>query len=88
MINEKELKAIENRCNKSTMGPWVAFIEGRDHESGSDFIMTGPEENRGEDIELIGAQKDDFDFIAHSKQDVPKLIAEIRRLRQNINSVE
>lgn len=57
------------------------MIEGRDHASGSSFIMTGPPGARGEDIELSGATADDQDFIAHARQDVPRLLEEIRRMR-------
>ena len=76
MITEEVLNEIELRCSKTQKGPWKAYIEGRDHESGSDFIMTG-----GEDIELMGATVEDHDFIAQAKQDIPMLIQEIRRLR-------
>lgn len=88
-MNDKELKAILDRCTATTPGPWKSWIEGRDHESGDSFIMTGISdgedifsEQRGEDIYLSGATKQDQDFIAHAKQDIPKLIAEIRRLRK------
>lgn len=80
-VTEKELERILTRCEATTSGPWVSYIEGRDHESGSDFIMTGTAESRGTDIELLGATKADQDFIAHAKQDIPKLINEIRRLK-------
>jgi hypothetical protein len=44
--------------------------------------MTGPPERRGNDIELsAGVPDDDQDFIAHARQDVPRLLAEVRRLR-------
>ncbi len=75
-LSDKELTEIEERCEKSTPGPWKSYIEGRDHESGSDFIMTG-----GDDIELTGATKEDQDFIASAKQDIPRLLNEIRRLK-------
>ena len=81
LISEQELKGIQARCEASTPGPWKSYIEGRDHTSGSDFIMTGSEKNRGEDIELSGATKSDQDFIASAKQDIPLLISEIRRLK-------
>lgn len=82
MIEENELKKIEERCKSSQSGPWKAYIEGRDHSSGSSFIMTGNESNRGEDIEMLGATIEDYDFIANSKQDIPILIDEIRRLKE------
>ena len=74
---EKELNLIRMRCEKTTEGPWVSYVEGRDHTSGSNFIMTN-----GEDIELLGASIDDQDFIAHAKQDIPKLLKEVERLKQ------
>jgi len=80
MLNEDELNKIELRCSKAQKGPWKAFIEGRDHESGSNFIMTGEGDERGDDIEMLGATVADYDFIANARQDVPKLIEEIRRL--------
>ena len=65
--------------------PWKAYIEGRDHESGTSIIKTGESEKRGEDIEILGATTADFDFIAHARQDIPKLIEEIRELRKFLN---
>ncbi|MNF07064.1 hypothetical protein D3C80_2071540 [compost metagenome] len=63
----------------------MSFIEGRDHSSGSSFIMTGTGENRGNDIELTGATVADHDFIAHARQDIPKLLNEIARLKALCN---
>jgi hypothetical protein len=71
------LDDIEARAALATPGPWRSFIEGRDHLSGSDFIRTG-----GADIELAGATHADQDFIAHARQDIVRLIEEVRRLRQ------
>ena len=73
---------MRTRCAAATPGPWKAYIEGRDHQSGSSFIMTGEGSTRGEDIELTGATHADYDFIAHARQDVPRLLAEIARLRR------
>jgi hypothetical protein len=39
MISEEELIEIVKRANYAQKGPWKAYIEVRDHESGSDFIM-------------------------------------------------
>jgi hypothetical protein len=82
MLTKKELNKIEERCIKTQRGPWKSYIEGRDHTSGSDFIMTGEGENRDEDLEIFGATTEDYDFIASAKQDVPLLINEIKRLNQ------
>jgi hypothetical protein len=73
--NAPDLEAIRQRCDKATGGPWKSYIEGRDHESGSNFIMTS-----GEDIELLGATIDDQEFIANARQDIPALLSEVARL--------
>src|SRR5688572_26814437 len=79
---EFELSEIEKRLQNATPGPWTSYVEGRDHTSGDSFIMTGTDDNRGEDIYLTGATLADQHFIAHARQDIPKLIEEVRRLRQ------
>jgi hypothetical protein len=93
MITQQYLDEIKARVSKTTVAPWVASIEGRDHESGSHFIMTGIpageniwQEKRGEDLEIIGATIDDLDFIAHARQDIPALIAEVERLHRLLTS--
>jgi len=51
--------------------------------------MTGNEHDnsRGEDIYLDGATIADYDFIAHARQDIPRLIEEIRELKNKLISV-
>jgi hypothetical protein len=70
------LLEIEQRCARATPGPWKSYIEGRDHTSGDSFIQTD-----GEDIYLTGATLADQDFTAGARQDIPNLLAEIRRLK-------
>lgn len=86
MTNERNLSDIEiaqmrARCDVATPGPWLARIELREGFSGSDFIET-----YDQDIELLGATEADFDFIAHARQDIPALLAEIDRLRSRASS--
>jgi hypothetical protein len=81
-VTDDELRAIKARADAATPGPWRSMVEGRDHTSGSSFIMTGEGAARGDDIELSGATVADQDFIARARQDVPRLVAEIERLRQ------
>jgi hypothetical protein len=88
-ISDQQLDEILARCNATTAGPWKSYVEGRDHESGSDFIMTGTEQQRGNDIELIGALKQfDQDFIASAKQDIPLLVNEIRELKKLLANIK
>ena len=81
-LTDAELAAIKARCAAATPGPWQPYIEGRDHVSGSSFIMTGEGAARGEDIELTGATEADYDFIAHARQDIPRLLEEVEGLRK------
>jgi hypothetical protein len=85
-LTDKEIFEIKKRCDAASPGPWVSYIEGRDHTSGSSFIMTGEGENRGEDIELTGATNADQDFIANARQDMPALLDEIERLKGLLKS--
>jgi hypothetical protein len=81
-MTDKELEEIRLRCNAAASEPWISFVEGRDHTSGSNFIKTGPSDKRGNDIELTGATIADQDFIANARQDIPRLLDEIQRLRK------
>jgi hypothetical protein len=82
-LSEKELEEIKNRCKATTPGPWRASIEGRDHTSASDVILTGDADIA---FEISEASPADYDFIAQAKQDVPRLIAEVERLKTLIAS--
>jgi hypothetical protein len=81
-ITDAELTAMESRAAAATAGPWKSFVEGRDHTSGSDFIKTAARA----DIELSGATKADQDFIAHARQDLPRLLNEVRTLRARLRA--
>lgn len=87
-MNPAELSLIKARIQKATQGPWQAYVEGREHLSGSHFIMTGENEDRGVDIEIFGATIDDLEFIAHARQDIPKLVDEIVRLNEIIEGYQ
>jgi hypothetical protein len=80
-LTNAELDQIEARLRAAAPGPWKSFVEGRDHTSGSSFIATP-----GSDIELAGATTADQDFIAHARQDLPRLLDEVRRLRAHSQS--
>lgn len=95
-LTADELTIIEGRAASATHGPWKAFIEGRDHTSGADFIRTGGLDDAAPDLYLshdspdrtglVVAPMEDHDFIAHARQDVPRLVAEVRRLRSLIEA--
>lgn len=78
-ISDGELEAILARVKATTPGPWVSFLTTRDKISGSDFIQTA-----GEDLEILGGSVADLEFIAHARQDIPRLVGEILRLRKSL----
>lgn len=80
-MTEEELSEIEQRCEAARKGPWTSYIEGRDHTSGSNIIQVGPTAEPKDDIDIVGATEADQDFMAHARSDVPRLLAEVRRLR-------
>ena len=83
-ITKEYLETVRTRCNEATSGPWVSFVEGRDHVSGESVIVRG-ESGSEPDLYLIGGTVADQDFIAHARQDIPLLLDEIDRLRILLN---
>lgn len=49
------------------------------------LLTLGQEQQRKKDIKLIDATDAEHDFIAHARQDIPKLLNEIRRLKTVIS---
>ncbi len=80
-LSNQDLQEIERRCAAARPGPWRSYIEGRDHFGGSNVIVVGDGASLSVDIEPIGATTEDQDFMAAARQDVPRLLAEVRRLR-------
>ena len=83
-MNDEYLDKLEAMCAATQPSPWTSYVEGRDHTSGSNFIMTGTGATRGEDLEISGATVADQDFIAEARNAIPKLILEIRELRKRL----
>jgi hypothetical protein len=80
-IAADEIAAIKARCEAATMGPWQSFVEGRDHTGGESFIRTGGLDDGSPDLYVAGGTIGDLEFIAHARQDPPRLLMEIERLR-------
>lgn len=85
-LTDMDLDAIVERAATATPGPWKAFVEGRDHQSGDDFIRTGGTSDSAPDMYVsqylgtsaVKVSAADLDFIAEARQDVPRLIAALR----------
>jgi hypothetical protein len=91
-LTAEELEEIRSRLNSATGGPWRSMVEGRDHTSGDNFIMTGPADGRGKDLYLsqgpLPASPEDQDFVASARQDIPRLLGEIERLKALVKRLQ
>ena len=87
MISDKELQESQSRVDAASPGPWTSLIEGRDFTAGSSFIMIGEGENRKDDIEMLAGSDADQDFMAAARQDIPKLLAEVLRLKKLVKEM-
>lgn len=78
-MTEDELKAIRERADKATPGPWV----GGDGEY-DDVCAAIPNSNDNAVYLIIECMyKNDVSFVAHARQDIPALVAEVERLQKN-----
>ena len=89
-LPEVEIAKIEQRADSASPGPWQAFIEGRDHTSGDTIIRMGGLDMSMPDMYVhfsssgpttVPVPDADLDFIANARQDIPRLVREVRRLR-------
>lgn len=90
-----DLEAIEARANAATEGPWAAVLLS-DVSDTSYVSMQDAEDGSSLDIGSCGIFPDGVQsieknqnqihanilFCAHARQDIPNLIAEVRRLRE------
>ena len=69
-----DLEAIRQRVEAATPGPWE-LIGGGEFVTGAD-VLVAPDDG--------GVTADNAIFIAHAREDVPALLAEVERLRDGI----
>jgi hypothetical protein len=78
-MTEAELAAIEARANAAAKGPWVVHVGWQVGPAGRPPLATAHQRvvnGRPLYSPAINAQ-----FIAHAREDVPALVAEVRLLR-------
>ncbi|MFJ1755956.1 hypothetical protein [Kitasatospora sp. NPDC088134] len=100
VLPEEELSAIERRVAAATPGPWIGWMESRRGIGGTSFIQLQADAEEDDEIyltrftggvEVCGghSQTDaDIEFIAGARQDVPRLVNEIRRLRTALDQAQ
>ena len=83
MLDEKRLSEIEARANAATPGPW--FPAGNANGYWVECGEKGEDGERNQWIANIDSavkhERPDAAFIADARQDIPELLAEVRRLR-------
>ena len=80
-----DIEAIEARVNAAAPGPWVYVDNGFDGYimSASEYLIVGGEPAEGR----IEPDDPNADFIAHSREDIPALLAEVKRLTDEIAAI-
>jgi hypothetical protein len=73
------LNKIEARCNAAMPGPWRAVPRSSDGHVG--YFLGAEIEPLEQPVRGQFAYMPDAEFIAAARTDVPRLVAEIRRLR-------
>lgn len=81
-LTDTELDAMRARCDVATAGPWERF--GYIGEGGLSRVRVsvGTDRVGREVFANIPATSADADFIGHARTDMPRLIDEVRRLRE------
>ncbi len=98
MLTEKMLREIEARCSDATAGPWEndpypaahvpkEVIFPREGISDPRAIVKHFPDGAEQGIAIRVQTKKDAAFIAHSRSDVPALVAEVRRLWDEVDEL-
>jgi hypothetical protein len=78
-VTDAELKVIEDRANAANPPPWTPYKDRSGGLCGIDPVFS-PDHGHWSGP-FIGEMVDG-EFVAHAREDVPALIAEVRRLRE------
>lgn len=76
-LEEEELERIKRRAGAATDGRWEVGERGSVAVHGRGEIASFPRPQAGGVMEFVANRE----FVAHAREDVPKLVAEVRRLR-------
>jgi hypothetical protein len=86
-LTEQQLDEIEARANAATPGPWEEHADYGPHF----YAYLGGSYLRGVGTLNFGDGEDaeaDREFVLNARQDVPALLAEVRRLRARVTELE
>ena len=77
-MTREQLDAIRGRVNDATSGPWGCYGDGAHEVFDAGEYSDG---DRGEVVAAVIDKLSDAVFIAHAREDIPALLAEVERLR-------
>lgn len=80
LLEEEELRLIERRWLAASPGPWFTYVANPAIASEGD--LTGTREAAL--LQIVGGSAEDVAFIAHARDDIPRLIREVRTLRASL----
>lgn len=81
-MSATDLDAIERRAAAASPEPWTAFIEAEGGLAGTDVIRVTDRDDEPDLYLWLGsdlAPSSDFRFVASARQDIPRLVAALRR---------
>jgi len=85
-MTDLDLDAIQARADAATDGPWTLHRTSTLYINGHTGYYLRRDDQPGQIFPLT-CLPGDAEFIAHARQDVPDLVAEIRRLRAELADV-
>src|SRR5690625_1973349 len=88
MLPKEELDAIKERCENATEGYWHANYEEWPGNENLQYWVDYLDEKDRIDGLCATVRKEDAEFIANAKEDIPKLLSEIDELRNRLDDVE
>src|SRR5690625_297831 len=83
-LSKADLTAIRERAEKATQGRWYYEVDGDLYSDKTRDRVMYPYMS-SESIPYIKISESDATFIAYARQDIPKLLAEIERLRETLD---
>jgi len=83
-ISREELDRLDAAARLATPGPWTPCLDDDQPEGAANFIQVGDDREVPDIYLWLGEEfgpNADVDLIANARQDVPKLVLELKRLK-------
>lgn len=90
ILDEAAVSEIEARAAKATIGPWVYFGEPDDNVFWGEIRSAADEGGFAHvaDTPELDERGDDFEFIAHAREDIPALCRTVKHLRERVQLLD